>query len=220
MSKYNSSALLRLFMTEDPVNRATRLRRAKNANESYRRRGIPLPFTLNRNRLRLRDRNLYTRRISSNRNNTNNANSKLANMMNRLTLNNRGASAKRNALTTLQKVANVKEEEEALRKIKKVEKELNKEINREKSAGNVEKKNAIKLERAKKKAETARKRAEALIEKAKEALEKQMKKKELLEEAEKNPNLNASAIELILAPKEGTRKSARIASRKKKGNNN
>jgi hypothetical protein len=137
-------------------------------------------------------------------------------MMNALRLNNKGASAKRNALTTLQKVANVKEEEEALRKIKKVERELNKE----KSAGNLEKKKAIELERAKKKAETARKRAEAAIKKAQEALEKQMKKKELLEEVEKNPNLNASAIELILAPKEGTRKSTRIAARKRRGNNN
>ena len=213
MGKYNSNALWRLFMNEDPVNKATRLRRAKNANESYRRRGIALPFTSNRNRLRLRTINLPTRRNSPNRNN---ANSELARMMNALRLNNKGASAKRNALTTLQKVANVKEEEEALRKIKKVERELNKE----KSAGNLEKKKAIELERAKKKAETARKRAEAAIKKAQEALEKQMKKKELLEEVEKNPNLNASAIELILAPKEGTRKSTRIAARKRRGNNN
>jgi hypothetical protein len=217
MSKYNSSALWRLFSNEDPVNKATRLRRAKNANESYRRRGIALPFTRNRNRLRLRGRKLSTRRNSPNRNN--NTNSALARMMNALRLNN-GASAKKEALATLQKVANVKVEEEALRKIKKVEKELNKELNKEKSAGNLEKKEAIKLERAKKKAETARKRAEALIRKAQEALEQQMKKKELLEEAEKNPNLNASAIELILAPKEGTRKSTRIAARKKKANNN
>jgi hypothetical protein len=214
MGKYNSNALWRLFMNEDPVNKATRLRRAKNANESYRRRGIALPFTGNRNRLRLRTINLPTRRNSPNRNN--NTNSALARMMNALRLNNKGASAKRNALTTLQKVANVKEEEEALRKIKKVERELNKE----KSAGNLEKKKAIELERAKKKAEAARKRAEAAIKKAQEALEKQMKKKELLEEAEKNPNLNANAIAKLLAPKEGTRKSTRIAARKKKENNN
>jgi DNA polymerase II large subunit len=210
MSKYSSSPLWKLFQ-KNPYNRATTLRRLREQNASYRRRGISLPFTTNRNRLRLRE--LTTRR--NNNVPSTNVNS-LANLFGAMTLGKNKTSRRKEELSTLEEVAKVKEEKDKLRIIKKVEEELKEK----KNETNLEKKEAAKLEAAKKKAEAAKKRAEAAIKKAEEALAKKKEKVKLLEEAASRNNLSANTLTELLAPPPPTRKSARIASRRKKANNN
>ena len=217
MSKYSSSPLWKLFQ-KDPYTRANNLRRLRKENAGYRSRGISLPFTTNRNRLRLRElMNRRNNNVRSTRKNVNSSNvNSLANLLGAMTLGKNKTSRRKEELSTLEEVAKVKEEKDKLRIIKKVEEGLKEK----KNETNLEKKEAAKLEAAKKKAETAKKRAEAAIKKAEEALAKKKEKVKLLEEAASRTNLSANTLSELLAPPPPTRKSARIASRRKGANNN